>query len=345
VAVTLDRHQLVYRWDLDKTYLRTEFDTMRQLWRALVESASEKQTIPGASALLRELRATGPAGIYILSGSPEQMRRALEAKLRLDGIRWDGLVLKPSLRNLLRGRFRFLRDQVGFKLGAMLASRESVPATVDEMLFGDDAETDAFNYSLYADLCAGRVGVEVLRDVLEAAQVNSEDAREIERCASRLDQRDHCARIFIHMDRMSPVDAFAAYGNRVCPFHNYFQPAAVLLEMGAIDAPAALRVAAELVIDQAFSPEALTASYLELARRGYLSRRPAAQMAEALSAVSSSEFASATSVLSAFASELVETHLPDEALPVEVPELDYVAQLVVEQKRAHVAKNRVLTRF
>lgn len=345
MAVTIARHQLVYRWDLDKTYLRTEFDTLRQLWHVAFERASEKQTIPGAAALLRELRATGPAGIYILSGSPEQMRRALEAKLRLDGIRWDGLVLKPSLRNLLKGRFRFLRDQVGYKLGAMLASREDVPVTVDEMLFGDDAETDAFNYSLYADLCAGRVGVDVLRDVLIAARVNPDDAREIAGSASRLDQRDHCARIFIHMDRMSPVDAFAPYGNRVCLFHNYFQPAAVLLEMGAIDAPAALRVAAELVIDQGFSPEALTASYLELARQGYLSRAPVDQMAEALSASSNSEFASATGVLSTFVAELAGGHLPDTALPVDVPQVDYVRQLAVERNRALTAKKRVLTRF
>lgn len=343
--MALARHRLVYRWDLDKTYLRTEFDTLRQLWRAATEPASAKQTIPGAAALLRELRATDPAGIYILSGSPEQMRRSLEAKLRLDGIRWDGFVLKPSLRNLLRGRFRFLRDQVGYKLGAMMTSRQTLPASADEVLFGDDAETDAFNYSLYADLCAGRVELDVLRRVFEDARVNPDEAEAMLRLAGNLPRRDHCQRIFIHMDRMSPVKAFAAYGNRVCPFHNYFQPAAVLLEMGGLDAEATLRVAAELVIDQGFSPEALTASYLELARRGDLSRVSALAMARSLADASPYEYASATPVLRAFAEELAGSNLPERATSVQAPEIDYVEQLAHERVRAHAAKRRVLGRF
>ena len=107
------RHEIVYRWDLDKTYLRTEFDTLRDLVRTAFEPASRKRAYPGASTLLREIRATDPEAIFILSGSPEQMRSVLEAKLRLDGIRWDGFTLKPSLRNLVRGKFRFLRRYVG----------------------------------------------------------------------------------------------------------------------------------------------------------------------------------------------------------------------------------------
>ena len=87
------RSAIVYRWDLDKTYLRTEFDTLRDLVRTAFEPASRKRAYPGAGTLLREIRATEPAAIFILSGSPEQMRSVLEAKLRLDGIRWDGFTL------------------------------------------------------------------------------------------------------------------------------------------------------------------------------------------------------------------------------------------------------------
>ena len=119
----IERARVVYRWDLDKTYLRTDFDTVRDLVRTAFEPPARKRTVPGAGALLRELRQTGPAAVFILSGSPEQMRRVLEAKLRLDGIRWDAFTLKPSLENLLRGRLRFLRDQVSYKLTALLESR------------------------------------------------------------------------------------------------------------------------------------------------------------------------------------------------------------------------------
>ena len=135
--------RIVYRWDLDKTYLRTEFDTIRDLLRTAFESAGQKRTIPGAAPLLRELQATSPYGIYIVSGSPEQLRRVLEAKLRLDGVRWDSLTLKPQLQNILRGRFRFIKDQVYYKLGALLQTRTEMPGPIHEVMFGDDAEADA----------------------------------------------------------------------------------------------------------------------------------------------------------------------------------------------------------
>ncbi|MFI5307437.1 MAG: hypothetical protein ACHQ53_08805 [Polyangiales bacterium] len=343
-AGPIDRRRLVYRWDLDKTYLRTDFDTLKDLLRRAVERAADKRTVPGAAALLRELRAAGPAGIYILSGSPEQMRRVLEAKLRLDGIHWDGFTLKPSLRNLLRGHFGFLRDQVGFKLSAMLASREPLAPELDEILFGDDAETDAFIYSLYADLCAGRVGAEALLSVLRQAAVTPDEVPRLLDLVARLPKRDHCRRIFIHLDRISSLDVFEAYGPRVCPFYNYFQPALALVDVGAIDARAALRVAAELVIDQAFSPDALCASYLELARRGQLGPQAAGRIRGALEGLGDMEYASATPVLRAFGDALGRVRIEPvtKAAPAR---LDYAALLSAERSRAKAAKLRVLGRL
>src|SRR5215470_10383922 len=151
----------IYRWDLDKTYLQTEFETFRQLVRTAMQKASEKQAVPGAAALIRELRAQGDTRLCIISGSPTQMRSVLEEKLKLDGVVWDELVLKDNVRNLLRGRFRALRGQLGYKLPALLESRVSAPVEAEEVLFGDDAEADAFIYSFYADLIARRVNEEV----------------------------------------------------------------------------------------------------------------------------------------------------------------------------------------
>src|SRR5262249_11684836 len=161
----------IYRWDLDKTYLQTEFDTFRQLMRSAFQKASDKVAFPGAAALIRELGARGDSKLYILSGSPKQMRSVLEAKLRLDGVEWDELVLKDNVRNLLRGRFRALRGQLGYKLVALLESRARAPVQSDEILFGDDAEADAFIYSLYADLIAGRVEQDALRKIVSAADL------------------------------------------------------------------------------------------------------------------------------------------------------------------------------
>ena len=45
----------IARWDLDKTYLRTDFDTLRDLVRTAIERPDQKRTVPGAASLLREL--------------------------------------------------------------------------------------------------------------------------------------------------------------------------------------------------------------------------------------------------------------------------------------------------
>src|SRR4249920_3713766 len=128
----------IYRWDLDKTYLQTDFDTFSQLVRTALQKASEKEAVPGAAALIRELRAQGDTRLCIISGSPKQMRTVLEEKLKLDGVEWDELVLKDNIRNLLRGRFRALRGQLGYKLPVLLASRAKAATDTEEVLFGDD---------------------------------------------------------------------------------------------------------------------------------------------------------------------------------------------------------------
>src|SRR5262249_46015415 len=115
----------IARWDLDKTYLRTDFDTVRDLVRTAVERPDQKRTVPGAATLMRELGRAG-AEVHILSGSPEQLRSRIEQKLRLDGARWASLTLKPNLTNILRLRFRALPGQLGYKLPALLRRRREL---------------------------------------------------------------------------------------------------------------------------------------------------------------------------------------------------------------------------
>jgi hypothetical protein len=335
----------MYRWDLDKTYLRTEFDTVRDLVRTAFEPAARKRTVPGAALLLREIRATEPSGIFILSGSPEQMRRVLEAKLRLDGIRWDHFTLKPSLRNLARGRFRFLRDQVSYKLSALLTARVACEADVDEILFGDDAEADAFIYSLYADIAAGRVGNDTLMTVLDRARVYRDDIPRIVRLAARVPRSDAVRRIFIHLDRMSEADVFDEFGGRVVAFYNYFQPALVLVEDGALDAPAALRVGADIVLEHGFSPEALGASFQQLVDRRTIGKRAAEAIVAVGPSIEPGRFGAAAPVLRAFV-EHVRRLVPrlDPAPPLKRVAIDYVGLFSRDRARARAAKQRARLR-
>jgi hypothetical protein len=265
----------IARWDLDKTYLRTEFDTVRDLVKTALERADQKRTNPGASTLLREMVRSG-IRVHILSGSPEQMRRRLEDKLRLDGITWDTFTLKPNLQNVLRLRFRAVKDQLGYKLPALLRARaalaghEEPAAATTETLFGDDAEADAYVYSLYADYVAGRVDEELLLRVLDAGRVYEDVAEEAAQAARAIEHAPVVERILIHLEQQTPPDDFRAYGSRVVPFYNYLQSAFVVYEDGRLGPEGVLRVATELVTEHRFDGDALARSYLDLVRRGHL---------------------------------------------------------------------------
>jgi hypothetical protein len=259
----------VFRWDLDKTYLQTEFDTFGNLVRTALQKAEEKQSIPGAPALMREIRAAGHNRISIISGSPRQMRRVLERKLRLDRVEWDEFILKPNLSNLMRGRFRSLRGQVGYKLPALLQSRQRLGLDVPEILFGDDAEADAFVYSLYGDLLAGRVDAGTLEEVMEACDLYPAERSATRAALSELSTSDCVERIFIHLERHTPPARFTPYGRRLVPIYNFFQAALVLFGERLLPGQAVLRVAAEMVGFAGYNLTSLSNSLQDLLRRGY----------------------------------------------------------------------------
>lgn len=263
----------IARWDLDKTYLRTEFDTVRDLVKTALERPDEKRTNPGASSLLREMVKTG-VSVHILSGSPTQMRKSLEDKLRLDGIVWDSFTLKPNLKNVLRLRFRALRDQLGYKLPALLDARATkLPpemAHARETLFGDDAEADAFVYSLYGDVLSGKVSVDELALICERGEMYEDVLEHTLEVARTFEHSTVVERVLIHLERQTPPDEFAVYGPRVVPFYNYLQAAFVVHEDGRVAPSGVLRVAAELVSAHRFDGDQLARSYAEIGRRGHL---------------------------------------------------------------------------
>ena len=333
----------IYRWDLDKTYLRTEFDTVRDLVRTALEKPKLKRTVPGAAALLREIRATGPAGVYILSGSPEQMRSRLEQKLTLDGIQWDEFILKPSLRRLLRGQVRFLRDQVSYKLGSLLRSRAKVDPDTTEILFGDDAEADAFVYSFYAAIISGQVKEEEILAVLEKSRAYEDDIELIVESARQIETGEIVERIFIHLDRVRPATSFESFGSRVCPFYNYLQPALVLVQDGVLGADAALRVGGAILQEREMSPEAMGASFDDLVRRGFVGRVAAERLLEAsLPDVQAARVRRGVDELLRGVEARLES-LPDE-LPTRRDEIDFPSLYLRDHALARMAKIRATRR-
>lgn len=259
----------VYRWDLDKTYLQTDFESLRGLFRSATEPAHEKQAVPGAAALMRALGADPGNRITIVSGSPRQMRDVLVEKLRLDGVRFDSLVLKDPLGHLRKGEFRAVKGQFGYKLPVLLEQREGLGRSVSETLFGDDAEVDALVYAVYADAVAGRLSPAQVSRIMEAAGAYPDRIDAALDALARVGRAEAVHRIFIRLERPRAPRAFAPLGRRVVPVHSWWQAALVLLADGHVGAHAVSAVLRELADAgaDAFTIASLTQ---DIVRRGFV---------------------------------------------------------------------------
>jgi hypothetical protein len=266
---------IVFRWDLDKTYLKTEFDSLRELMRVPFEKPQDKVAVPGVAPLIRGLREVATqAGrevrIYFMSASPPQIAKAIKQKLALDGIEYDGIVFKNQLQHLVRGRFRNLREQVGYKLTELLKSRRAMSAESHEALFGDDWESDPIIYSLYADVLAGRIAGDELGEVLLAIGVDPSLIAEAKQLAAAAERGEVVEKIYINLERRTPPTSFRAFGPRLVPTFNYFQTAVCLFEDGYLTLPAVAQVAESLINDSGYTPGALANSLADITRRGHL---------------------------------------------------------------------------
>ena len=265
----------IYRWDLDKTYLDTDFDSLRGLMRSATEPAAQKRAVPGATALMRRLGEREGARIFILSGSPTQLRAVLEEKLRLDGVRWDHLTLKDNLGNLKRGRLRAIRGQFGYKLPELLRTRVGLGRAVRETCFGDDAEIDAVVYSVYADAVGGRLDAAQVSRIMEASGAYPDQVQDALSSLARLATADVVDRIFIRLERRVPSIRFEPLGGRVVPVHSWWQAALVLMQdghLGPADVAAVLEaVKAEFPGDSPRDAFALAGLTQDIVRRGYVS--------------------------------------------------------------------------
>ncbi len=260
----------VYRWDLDKTYLETDFHSVRGLIRSALEPAEAKRNVPGSAALLRALSSRPGSRVIFLSGSPTQLREVLERKLELDGVRFDELHLKDNLGNLKRGRIRAIRGQFGYKLPALLQGRLGLGQAVTETHFGDDAEVDALVYSVFADAVAGRLGPDDLSRILQASGVYPDRISQALELLEQVPTAEAVERVFIHLDRGVPPGRFRPLGTRVVPVHSWFQAALVLYGAGHVDARGVLAVLREVTREAAVAPDGIANLFQDIARRGHV---------------------------------------------------------------------------
>lgn len=266
---------MIFRWDLDKTYLRSQFDTLRSLARIPFEQAEDKVNVPGVATLIRGLRSdaavTGrEVRIYFITASPPQIGKGIRGKFALDGIEYDGIVFKDQLRHIVRGKFRSLREHVGFKLEELLRGRLAAQPEAKEILFGDDWESDPVIYSLYADLLAARLDAPGLGRVLGVIGVDPRSIAKAQRLAERLEPADAVEKIYINLERRTPPGRFRSFGPRLVPSFNYLQTASCLYEGEHLALATVAAVARDLVDTAGYTPQHLANSLADVSRRGHL---------------------------------------------------------------------------
>lgn len=227
-------------WDIDKTYLSTNFSSLMGLLSIPLEFAVDKIAIPGMPEVIRALR-RGPgeeyAGnpLYFVSASPPQLRSVLEHKMLMDGVEYDGLTSKDWLRCLLQFRPGRLREQVGFKLCALLTGKLDRPGA-REYLFGDDVERDAVAFSLYARLVNGELAPGDAAAAMRSEGVKRDDRGFAFALLETLPRKlGMVERIFINLERNTSPEKFEQYGDIVIPVRGAGQLAFALYEMGLID--------------------------------------------------------------------------------------------------------------
>jgi hypothetical protein len=277
---------VILRWDLDKTYLATDFESFRAMMRIPFEGAEDKRSLPGVRSLIRalqeEARGSGrPLETYFITASPPQIRRPIEEKLRQDGIEVDDIVYKDQVRALLRGRFRSLKEHVGYKLRALLHHHrerciQGERGAARELLFGDDWEMDPLVYTLYADLLGGAVDDPMAEAVLRLARVEPrkiehllEDVRTIRQLRrAAAFPTDVVEQIFIHRARPhGTLSGLQKYGGRLLGTANYLQTAALLCALGHLRVPGVVAVARELQEEHDWKPSRLQQAILALRER------------------------------------------------------------------------------
>ncbi|MCH9683426.1 MAG: hypothetical protein K0V04_18460 [Deltaproteobacteria bacterium] len=278
----------VFVADIDRTYLATRISSMRGMARIPFERAADKEDIAGMARLFREIR-RGPGGegrdtpLYFVSASPAQLRPVIERKMRLDGIGFDGTTFKNWSGIVRRLRLSRLREQVGFKLTALLAGRAELPVGAIENLVGDDLETDPLTYALYADALAGRIPSGDLARILMLNGVGEGDARDIVRARRELPRCRGVRRAFIRMERHANPEVFKDYGPGIVGCHGAFQMAAVLMHEGSITEDGAIGVAKDLIA-RGLPPQELADRLGDLCHRALLTPEETTALGERLCA-------------------------------------------------------------
>ncbi|MCA9672210.1 MAG: hypothetical protein KC503_41735 [Myxococcales bacterium] len=276
----------VFICDIDRTYLATRISSLSGMARVPFEFAVDKRAIDGMTALLKEVR-RGPGHhsrstpLYFVSASPAQLRSVIERKMMIDGLEFDGSTFKDWFGVVKGMRLARFREQIGFKLTALLSLRAELPPRVRETLIGDDLESDPVIFALYADILSGRLCGDALLATLRRHGVSDDDAAAIVELKSRVPDIEGVRRAYIRLERHPDGEALRQLAPFVVPCRSALQMAASLWTHGYINADGVINVGREL-IKRRYSRDELTEHLSDAARRGLIAGDGARELQQLL---------------------------------------------------------------
>jgi len=256
----------VFISDIDKTYLATQIDSISGLLRAAFETAERKANVPGFSILLRAVRrgaAEAPQKnpLYFVSASPPQIRKRIMSKMDIDGVETDGIIFKNELQHVRSGTFKKLKEQIGYKLGALLSLRRILNDKSQLVLFGDDSESDAVVFSLLSEVLVGNLRGRDLYRILRHLGVFREEALQVSWFCRDMKVYPHPVKAaFVNLETGSQPAYYSRFGPFIVPSENSLQMAMCLWDMGLIRERAVVSVGKDLVLRYDYSPAELAAS-------------------------------------------------------------------------------------
>ncbi len=269
---------MVFVWDIDKTYLQTHFSSLRGLAAIPFEGAEDKIAIPGTIPILKALKKGMHSWrdlahpLFFVSGSPPQLRQVIQEKMTLDGIRYDGLMFKDQWGLVRAGRPKDVKKQIGYKLAALLTLKLHIPGNPSFYCFGDDVESDAEVFELYAEVMKG-MSQQALLERLNDAEVHEHDMdyifsvineESMQESVKGYANKEPVEKVFINLEKRTAPTHFN--NSLVKPGYNFLQIVFVLVNMGLVP-ETCIRVVADELRESGMAELALAAYALEAVER------------------------------------------------------------------------------
>jgi len=262
----------IFVWDVDKTYLDTDFKSIWGLLRIPLEMAIDKTIIPGTAATLKECR-RGPGAspvltpIYFVSASPPQLASVIRRKMLLDGLQPDGFLFKDQLQLCLQGRFRELKFQVEYKLTAHWSLIAELPPGARLVVVGDDWESDGHVFHLLDATQRGDLAGGDLAAALKDAGVSEDSIDPMVGLAARATGRAQVMLACVILTRGREPSYFDPYRPVVHAAREALQAAALFADHSLVSPRGVARVAWRLRAEWGWTKQQVDQSLTDLTAR------------------------------------------------------------------------------